>query len=109
MGIFDKREKSAETQFVLDASKEFQAQARRNKALGLWAAEQMGMKTEEREPYAQSVIVADMEEAGDEDVFRKVWGDFQARGVSVDEAGLRAKMDELLFAARRDVAGNKAG
>jgi len=105
MSIFDKREKSAETKFVLDAAKEFQAQARRNKALGLWAAEQMGMKADEREPYAQSVIVADMEEAGDDDVFRKVWGDFQARGVSVDEAGLRAKMDEILFEVRRELAG----
>ena len=105
MSIFEKREKSAETKFVLDAAKEFQAQARRNKLLGLWAAERMGLKAEEREPYAQAVIVADMEEAGDEDVFRKVWGDFQQRGVKVEEAELRAKMEEILFEVRRDLAG----
>ena len=105
MSIFEKREKSAETKFVLDAAKEFQAQAKRNKLLGLWAAERMGLKAEERDPYAQAVIVADMEEAGDEDVFRKVWGDFQQRGVKVEEAELRAKMEEILFEVRRELAG----
>ena len=101
MSIFDDRKNSAETRFVLDAAKEFKAQARRNKALGLWAAEQMGLKAEEREAYATKVIVADMEEAGDDDVFRFVQKDFRERGVQVDDAALRAKMDELLFEARK--------
>lgn len=104
MGIFDDRQSSAETKFVLDSTKEFKAQARRNKMLGLWAAEQMGLKAEEHDAYAQSVIVADMEEAGDDDVLRKVSRDFAERGVKIDDDALRAKMDEMLYEVRRQVA-----
>ena len=104
MSLFDNREKAAEAQFVLDAATEFKAQARRNKALGLWAAERMGLKTEEREAYAKSVIVADMEEAGDDDVFRFIQKDFRERGVAVSDEELRAKMVELLFEARRGLS-----
>ena len=104
MGIFDDRQNASEKRFVLDSAKEFKAQARRNKMLGLWAAERMGLKTEEREPFAQKVIVADMEEAGDEDVFRFVMNALSERQTGVREEELRAKMDELLFEARKGVA-----
>ena len=104
MTMFDNRKKSAETQFALDSATEFKAQARRNKQLGLWAAEQMGLKPEERESYATSVVVADMEEPGDDDVFRFVRKDFHERGVNVTDEALRAKMDELLFEARKGLS-----
>ena len=104
MGIFDDRKSSAESQFVLDAAKEFKAQARRNKQLGLWAAERMGLQPAEREAFAQSVVVADMEEAGDDDVFRFVQGKFRERKVDVSDDDLRAKMDELLYEVRKAIA-----
>ena len=104
MSTFDERKSSAETKYVLDAAKEFKAQARRNKQLGLWAAEQMGLKADEREAFAQKVIVADMEEAGDDDVFRFVQGQFRERGVGVTDEALRAKMDEMLYEVRKALA-----
>ena len=105
MGIFDDRQNNAEARYVLDAQTEFKAQARRNKRLGLWAAEQMGLPPGERDAYAQSVIVADMEEAGDDDVLRKVSGDFRQRGVKVTDAQLREHMDKLLGEVRRELSG----
>ena len=104
MSTFDERKNSAETRYVLDAAKEFKAQARRNKQLGLWAAEQMGLPSAEREGFAQKVIVADMEEAGDDDVFRFVQGQFKERGVPVSDETLRSKMDEILFEVRKALA-----
>ena len=104
MSIFDERKSSAETKYILDAAKEFKAQARRNKQLGLWAAEQMGLKADEREAFAQKVIVADMEEAGDDDVFRFVQGQFRERNVPVSDDVLRAKMDEMLYEVRKALA-----
>ena len=104
MGIFDDRQNSAEARFVLDAQTEFKAQARRNKQLGLWAAEQMGLPPAERDAYAQSVIIADMEEAGDDDVLRKVSSDFRQRGVKVTDEELRAHMDKLLMDVRRELS-----
>jgi hypothetical protein len=70
--------------------------ARRNKLLGLWAAEKLGMSGDEAEAYARSVVKADFEEPGDEDVFRKVRGDFDAKGVEQSDHQLRRTMDELL-------------
>src|SRR5690606_16523749 len=76
MTTFDDREKGFEAKFALDQEQEFKAVARRNKMLGLWAAEKMGLSPESAEQYAQAVVRADMEQPGDEDVFRKVAGDF---------------------------------
>lgn len=97
MTTFDERESAFESKFAHDAEMQFKAEARRNKLLGLWAAELMGKTGEAAEAYAKDVIKADFEEAGDEDVFRKVSGDLGARA---DEATVRAKMIELMGVAK---------
>jgi len=101
MTTFDDREQAFEKKYAHDAEMQFKAEARRDKLLGLWAAELMGMEGEAAEDYAKSVVIADLEEAGDEDVYRKVSGDMEAKGVSTD--GLRAKMAELLAEAKSQV------
>ena len=103
MSGFDERQKSQEAKFAHDAELRFKADARRNKLLGLWAAEQMSLPEDQAGTYAASVVAADFAEAGDEDVFRKVAEDFQARGVTVSEEALRAKMVELMAVAREQV------
>lgn len=107
MTTFDKRQEGFEKKFALDEEMKFKATARRNRKLGVWAAEKLGLSGDEVDAYAKSVVAADFEEAGDEDVFRKVRGDLDAKGVSdVSDQDLRAKMDELLHAAAAEV---KAG
>ncbi|MGG7565743.1 DUF1476 domain-containing protein [Rhodovulum sp. DZ06] len=101
MTTFDNREQAFENKYAHDAEMQFKAQARRDKLLGLWAAEQMGLSGDEAETYARSVVIADLEEAGDEDVFRKVSADLEGKGLSTE--GLRAKMDELLAVAKTQV------
>ncbi|MEM1384583.1 MAG: DUF1476 domain-containing protein [Pseudomonadota bacterium] len=103
MSTFDNREKAFENKYAHDAEMKFKAEARRNKLLGLWGAEIMGMSGEDAESYARSVVVADLEEAGDEDVFRKVWGDFQERGIGVSEEDLRTKMRTLMADAKDQI------
>lgn len=93
------RENAFENKFAHDAELKFKAEARRNKLLGLWAAELLGKTGDEAEAYAKSVVIADFEEAGDDDVFRKVRGDFDAGGVEQSDHQLRRKMDELLALA----------
>ena len=100
MSGFEDRKKGQEAKFAHDAELSFKAEARRNKLLGLWAAEQLGISGDEAQKYAAEVVAADFEEAGDEDVFRKVAGDFQAKNVAVTEAAIRAKMVELVQVAR---------
>jgi len=100
MTTFDDREKGFETKFALDQEQEFKAMARRNKLLGLWAAEKMGLSAESAEQYASAVVRADFEQPGDEDVFRKIAGDFEGSGLSVSEGEIRRKMDELASMAR---------
>ena len=80
MSTFDDREKAQEAKFAHDAELRFKAEARRNKLLGLWAAEQMGLSEEHARKYATEVVEADFQEAGDEDVFRKVAEDLKAKG-----------------------------
>jgi hypothetical protein len=80
--------------------------ARRNKMLGLWAAGQLGKSGPDAEAYAKSVILADFEEAGDDDVLRKVKGDFDAAGVAIGEQQIRVAMDELLAKAIADIRDN---
>jgi hypothetical protein len=97
MTTFDKREEGFEKKFAHDEELKFKAYARRNKLLGLWAAAQLGKTGEDAEAYAKEVVMADFEEAGDEDVARKVITDLAAKGIS--EAQVRDKMTELLAAA----------
>ena len=99
MSTFDKREDAFEAKYAHDQNLRFKALARRNKALGLWAAEKLGLSGEEANAYAGSVIAADLEEAGDEDVYRKLKADFDAKGVDVSEHRIRRTMEELLAEA----------
>lgn len=104
MSSFDKRQEGFEKKFALDEEQKFKAEARRNKLLGLWAAEKLGKTGDEAAAYAKEVVSADFEEAGDADVLRKVATDLSDKGVS--EADVRKKMDELVAVA---VAQIKAG
>ena len=96
MTTFDDRENACEAKFAHDAEMQFRAEARRNKLLGLWAAGLMGKADEAAAAYAMEVVNADFEEAGDEDVIRKVMGDLTAGGVSITDEELRTKMVEFL-------------
>jgi len=106
MSSFDKRQEGFEKKFALDEEQKFKAEARRNKLLGLWAAEKLGLTGDAATAYSKEVVAADFEEAGDEDVQNKVVKDFAAKGVAIATAEVRAKMDELMAAA---VAQVKAG
>lgn len=97
MTTFDDRENAFENKFAHDAEMQFKAEARRNKLLGLWAAELLNKTGEDAEAYAREVIKADFEEAGDEDVYRKVKGDL---GELATEPEVRGKMAELLSLAK---------
>ena len=99
MTTFDKREEGFEKKFALDEEQRFKAMARRNKLLGLWAAEKMGLAGDEAETYAKSVVRADFEEAGDDDVFRKIRGDFDGAKVAQSDHQIRRTMDELMQTA----------
>src|SRR5690349_19649588 len=106
MTTFDKREEAFERQFAHDEELKFKAEARRNRLLGLWAAEKLGKSGADADAYAKEVVTADFEEAGDGDVLRKVLGDLTAKGAGITEAEVRAKMTEFLTVA---VAQIKAG
>ena len=97
MSTFDKREEGFEKKFALDEEQKFKAEARRNKLLGLWAAEKLGKSGEDATVYAKEVVASDFEEAGDSDVLRKVTKDLAGKGVSEQE--IRKKMDELVATA----------
>jgi len=97
MSTFDDRENAFENKFAHDAQMQFKAEARRNKLVGLWAADLLGKTGEEADAYAKEVIKADFEEAGDEDVYRKLAGDL---GAKADEATIRAKMAECMVQAK---------
>lgn len=97
MSSFDDRENAFENKFAHDAQMQFKAEARRNKLLGLWAADLMGKTGDDADAYAKEVIKADFEEAGDEDVYRKVAGDL---GDKADEATIRAKMASCMADAK---------
>ena len=99
MTTFDNREEGFEKKFALDEELLFKAGARRNKLLGLWAAEKLGLSGDEADAYAKSVVVADFQEAGDEDVFRKVRADLDAKSVAVSDQQIRQVMQELLAKA----------
>jgi hypothetical protein len=103
MSEFNDRERAAEKKFELDQELEFKANARRNKLLGLWAAEQMGLAGPDAEAYAKSVVAADFTESGEEDVFRKIRADLDAKAPGVSDHLIRAHMAELLLKARAQI------
>jgi len=100
MTTFDKREEGFEKKFAHDEELRFKATARRNKLLGLWAAEKIGLKGPEADAYAKEVVIADFETPGDDDVFAKVRKDLDAKGVKgVSDQEIRSAMDSLLMKA----------
>jgi hypothetical protein len=101
MTSFKDREKGFENKFAHDQEVQFKITARRNRLVGEWAAGLMGLTAEETDAYAKAVVQADFEEAGDEDVIRKVLGDLTAADVDVDDAAIRAKLEEMTVEARR--------
>jgi hypothetical protein len=103
MSGFDDRKKSQEAKFALDAEQKFRAEARRNKLLGIWAAELMSLTGDDAKAYAAEVVAADFEEAGDEDVFRKVSSDLKAKGIDVSEQVIREKMITLVAVASEQI------
>ena len=106
MTTFDKREEAFEMQFAHDEELRFKATARRNKLLGLWAAEKMGLTGADADSYALSVVMADFEEPGDHDVVRKIRKDFDAKGVVQSDHQISRTMSELMAKAVADI---KAG
>ena len=100
MTTFDDRERAFETKFALDAEQAFKALARRNKALALWAGGELGKHGAELDDYVREVMRADLQEAGDEDVFRKVSADLQGR---VEPEAVRVRMDELLQTSQAEI------
>lgn len=103
MTNFKDRERGEEAKFAHDEESAFKVAARRNRLLGHWAAEKMGLTPEETEAYAKAVVQADFEEAGDEDVIRKLLGDLTSSGVEIDEAGVRAALEDRAVEARRQL------
>jgi len=96
MDSFDRRKEGFEKKFAHDEELRFKATARRNRLLGLWAAEQMGIAGDDAQAYAREVIKADLAEPGDEDVFRKLRADFDAKGVNQSDHQIRRQMAELM-------------
>jgi hypothetical protein len=103
MTSFEDRERAFENKFARDEEMQFRIIARRNRLVGVWAAELMKLTPEETDAYAKAVVQADFEEAGDEDVIRKLLGDLTAAGVDSDEATVRAALDAQLVTARRQL------
>ncbi len=101
MSTFNDRESAFENKFAHDEELQFKISARRNKLVGMWAAGLMGLTTEEADAYAKSVVQADFEESGDEDVVRKLLGDLTSAGIEADDQMVRAAMDAQMAEARR--------
>src|SRR3954470_12217525 len=107
MTTFDKREEGFEKQFAHDEELKLKAMARRNKLLGLWAAEKLGLSGPAADTYAKEVVMADFEEAGDDDVLRKVQKDFEAKGLAQSDQDIRKTMDELMRHAIEQIKTGK--
>lgn len=103
MSQFEDRKKGFEKKYEKDQELQFKATARRNRLLGQWAAGLLGMSGEAAEAYAKEVVRSDFEQPGDDDVLRKVLGDFKAKGVAQSEHQVRRKMDELLGVAKEQI------
>ena len=104
MSQFEDRQKGQEAKFAFDAEKKFKAEARRNKLVGIWAAELMSLTGDDAKAYAAEVVAADFEEAGDEDVFRKVSADLKAKGLDIGDDVIRQKMAQLVLVANEQIA-----
>ena len=98
------REEGFERKFAFDEELRFKATARRNKLLGLWAAEKLGKSAADADAYAKEVVASDFEEAGDEDVFRKIRKDFDVAGIDQSDHQIRRTMDELMATAADQIA-----
>jgi hypothetical protein len=109
MSSFDDRERAEEARYAMDQQAQMRVTARRNKLLGLWAAGLMGVSGADAEVYAKSVVVADLEEAGDGDVIRKVLGDLTAAGITRTEAQVKEELARLLPVAREEIAREAKG
>jgi hypothetical protein len=107
MTSFDQRKDAFESKFAHDEELRFKATARRNKLLGLWAAEKLGKSGPEADAYAKSVVLADFEEAGDDDVLRKVRADLTAGGATTSDSDIRAAMDQLMAKAIEDIQAGR--
>jgi hypothetical protein len=107
MTTFNDRERGFESKFAHDQEMMFRITARRNRLLGAWAAKLMGLTSEEADAYGKAVVQADFEEAGDEDVIRKLLGDLTSAGVEIDEAYIRAELSEKMVEARRQLLESK--
>jgi hypothetical protein len=107
MGTFDDRDQAFENKFAHDRQAEFKAVARRNKLLGLWAAEKLGLKDEAAADYAKEVVAADFEAPGDDDVRDKVARDFKDADIAITPQEVRYEMDRLLTVARRQLSAGQ--
>ena len=107
MTTFDKREEGFEKKFAVDEELKFKANARRNRLLGLWAAAKLGLSGTEADAYAKEVVVADFEEAGEDDVFRKIRHDLDAKGVKDTDQQIRQAMNELMAKAVLEIQAGK--
>ena len=107
MTTFDDREQGFEAKFAHDQDIEFRISARRNRLLGLWAAELMGLQKQRQDDYAKAVVKSDFEQPGEEDVLHKVYEDLKGAGVAISEGEVRMKMAELLAQAREGVREGK--
>jgi hypothetical protein len=107
MTTFDKREEGFEKKFAHDEDLRFRATARRNKLLGLWAAAKLGLSAGDADAYAKEVVIADLEEAGDADVVRKLRKDFDAKKVSVSDQDISRAISELMAQAVAQIEAGK--
>ena len=103
MATFDDREKGFEQKYKHDKELEFKVNARRNRLLGLWAAKELGIPDGEAEAYAKTVVMADFQKPGDDDVVEKIVADFKKKGIDMSEHRVRKHMSELLDTARKQV------
>ena len=106
MTTFEQRRQGYENKFAHDEDLRFKAMARRNRLLGKWAAERLGISGEAADFYASEVVVADLQERGDGDVIRKVQADFEAKGVSATEDEIKRKLEEFLVEAMSEIEGS---
>ena len=107
MSGFDKRREGYESKFAHDQDLKFKATARRNKLIGLWAAEKLGLSGTAADDYAKEVVKADFEEAGEEDVFRKIRRDFDAKKLTISDHQIRREMEDLMTTAVEQIQGTK--
>ena len=102
MNKFDERKKSFEKKFEMDQELQFKVSARSNKYLGEWVSSKLGKNSEEQKNYIKEIIKADMEEAGNEDVFRKIYKDFAKASINIDDLEIREQIEKALLRARKD-------